>query len=216
MRPLAMLALLSTLALVAVAHGDAPSDTLLKRARETMSRLETLQADVELLQPSGRSYGKLTLKRPNLVRLEVAGTDAVTLVSDGQAMYRYFPARKEFLRLKPGSAGESILLPGVYDIGFFKPVGTSRIAPQDSVTLSEAEAEKVGDTDCEVLQTVAKSSGGAVETTRYAIGAKDGLVYRIQRKTVTKRSVNAAVPLTLFQWTPPADAKPFRTEIPKP
>lgn len=221
------LSLLSLLPLLAAlsAHADTSGEALAKRAREAMARLESLRANVELEEKAGRSSGTLQIKRPNLVRLDLAGADAMTLASDGATMFRYYPARGTYLRLKPGPTGESVLLPGVYDVGFFRPLGESRINGATAPVLTVEGRDKVDGTDCDILQAVSKSPTGAVETTRCAIGA-DGLVHRIERKTeapnggvatatltLTHLQVNAGTVASDFQWKPPADAKPFNIAV---
>jgi thiol-disulfide isomerase/thioredoxin/outer membrane lipoprotein-sorting protein len=176
---------------------------------------------VELVQAEGRSTGKLTLKRPNLVRMETDGPDGTTLVSTGAEMFRYYAKSKTYVRLNPGAQGENILLAGVYDVGFFRPAGASRTVPADGVALTAAEPEKVGDVECEVLQAAGKLPNGAAETFRYCID-KDGLVRRVSRRTESATGavstatltlchlqVNAPAPETAFRWEPPADAKPL-------
>ena len=56
----------------------------MKQSQEAIRRLQSIQANIEMTVPAGRTYtGTVLLKRPNRARLELNGSVVQLVVSKG-------------------------------------------------------------------------------------------------------------------------------------
>lgn len=202
------------------AWADERAEAMLKQSQEAVRRLQSIQANIELAVPAGRTYtGTVLLKRPNRARLELNGMGVQLVVSDGKEAYIFFPQQKQYRKLAPGADGRSIPLEFVEPLaGFFRVHPAVAAARGKGATV--AGEERVDGVDCAIVEM--KAPPPRVSTTRYYISGTDHLIHRIvvtmvaQGQTLTrsvtlkKIQTNAILPDSLFAWKPPPSAKPLQ------
>lgn len=213
--------LLSATALLAATAGLAEDQAtrLTARAREAMTRLGSLQAEVELVQPTGTFTGKMLVKRPNLVRLELKGAQEELHVSTGSTYVRYYGKTNRYLETPNPSA---VTLPGVGDFGFFQPPGSTAARLEAPLMVSHAGTGKLDGQEVEVLEQVAQRANHVVERLRFFISPEDFLVRRVERTLERPNAGPVTSSLTLknlrpdveiaagaFEWKSPAGAMPL-------
>jgi outer membrane lipoprotein-sorting protein len=208
-------------------RADEKLDALLQRTRDAIAKLQTLQADVEMVEAGARLTGTVQLKRPNLARLELKSeAHGFVLTSDGKAVYQHDPGSKEYYKGEPGVDGRDImpLIPSSdILIVFFQPGRLGMAGASPATSWVYGGRQKVGPDEYEVVDWT-KSLPAFKVTWRFFISPKDNLVHRVDTinkgpngdslvtLTLKNLRVNAPVADTTFRWTPPRDAK----ELPQP
>jgi hypothetical protein len=199
------------------------ADKLIAEARQATAQASTLRADVEGSLGDAGFTGILTLKRPNLARLEIkssGGLGDFLIVSDGKKLYTYFPHDNRYIATIPGPKGENIdgvVLDQMQQ--FFQPesIGDARsqsYAPQVNIEIVKGKEYEV------VAQG---SSRPPRRIFRYYISPQDRLVHRVvtigdapkrgkrapvQWAQLNNVRLNAPVDDSVFHWTLPSGASP--------
>jgi outer membrane lipoprotein-sorting protein len=217
--PLAAALLLAALALPA--RADEKADALLKQARDAMSRLQTLQADLEVsITGSNAAKGTLVLKRPNLARIELKAPLEMLIASDGKDLYLYQASQDQYQKTAVDARGANIAFPYAMELiqGFFVPQALGK-APTGA-TVTHAGKETVAGDEYEVVEVAVTQP--VPTTVRYFISPKDHLLNRVSRRlkaedrevelVATLKNVRAGGPVaaTAFKWRPPATAKAYQ------
>jgi outer membrane lipoprotein-sorting protein len=158
--------------------------------------------------------GKLMLRRPNFVRMEINGTEGlgkILLISDGSRATTYFPDSDEFAQVDPGKRGQFIQSAVVNEVEqFFNPDSLAKGTKLDYM------GHRISDgTEYEVVRS--RAPGSEIEVT-YFIGLGDMLIHRAatQKQSsdgpgawVLLRNVKTNVTLdgSAFAWSLPQTAK---------
>jgi outer membrane lipoprotein-sorting protein len=154
------------------------TESVVARARQTLAAVETLQAEFEGVIGPDTFHGTLALKRPNFAKIEVRGSEGLgtfRVVSDGNEVLTYFPADKQFTKVRPGQKGQYVsafIVDHVHH--FFRPDGVAHVPAGGAATL--ATDSSVNSADYRVLDVSAATGN---RTTRYFISEHDGLIHRI-------------------------------------
>jgi len=94
-------------------RADEQADSLLHKVREATASLPTLQGDLRITTSTSRRKpltftASVTLKKPNLARVEFAPPVGMLWVSDGQTLYRYSELEREYREYPVDPAGRSL------------------------------------------------------------------------------------------------------------
>jgi putative peptide zinc metalloprotease protein len=193
---------------------------LLRASEKSTRAVETLRADFKGVINGEPFGGRLTLRRPNQARVDVAGSESVgtfNVVSDGSKVYAYFPADNRFTEAKTAADGRNIDAFIVDPVRMFFRPGV--LFPRTGETPAYKGREQIGNAAFDVVDI--QSSGERAATVRYHISTSDGLVHRIT--VTTSRSgksstrwvqleairLNGRVDDAPFRWTVPAGATPL-------
>lgn len=213
------LAGLLALALLAAAGAGTASEErareLIEQCRTATAALKSLQADVEIHSGASVYRGTVTLRRPNLARLELSDYAVALTVSNGRELITYRPKTNQYTKAEVRPDGDNIRLIGTEQVrGFFVPQTLMQVQPGDRVAY--IGREQVAGSEYDVIE-IGAATGRRVA--RYYLSPADRLVHRV---TVTTRSgdrelvlsgalsnlkTNVEAPETLFAYTPPEDAK---------
>ena len=192
------------------------SELVIADARSAVNGITTLRADLEGTVGADRFTGTLSLKRPNLARIEILGSEGLgrfDVISNGSDLFVYFPDENQFSRMPPGPDGRHISAFVVEQVQhFFDPSTLFRLEPDASVVLEQRTLED--NAGHRVLRVINARTGRAV---RYFISPIDGLVHRVSYGSsattaaedfVQLKNVRTAedVPDTAFAWAPPKGA----------
>jgi outer membrane lipoprotein-sorting protein len=197
-----------------MAEGPRHAQQLLHEAREATAKLTSLTAELEGGLGEDHYTGKLMLRRPNFVRMEINGTEGlgkILLISDGSRATTYFPDSDEFAQVDPGKRGQFIQSAVVNEVEqFFNPDSLAKGTKLDYM------GHRISDgTEYEVVRS--RAPGSEIEVT-YFIGLGDKLIHRAatQKQSsdgpgawVLLRNVKTNVTLdgSAFAWSLPQTAK---------
>jgi putative peptide zinc metalloprotease protein len=197
-----------------VATGPRHVQQLLQAARQATANLNSLTADLEGGMGEDHYTGKLMLRRPNFVRMEINGTEGLgnsLLISDGSTATTYFPETNEFAQSEPGKRGQFIQSTVVNEVEqFFNPDSLGRGTQLDYI------GHRISDgTEYDVVRSHVP---GSEEEVTYFIGLSDRLIHRaVAQKPLSDqpgawvllRNVKTNVDLdaSAFAWSLPQTAK---------
>src|SRR4051812_23188887 len=189
-----------------------------------MAKLDSMTADLEGSIGEDHYIGRMTLKRPNLARVEIRGTAGlgrILLVSDGNAAITYFPDNNEFAQVQAGKHGEFIQSTLVQQVQqFFTPEVMGA-----NLQLAYMGQRSVDGMKFEVVEAKGKSvAGEAGEKFEHFISPSDKLIHRTEetsdwpnggRTWVTLKNVktNVAIDRSLFAWKLPEKAAPVQMPV---
>ena len=91
--------------------GASRANEILREARREMGMTDTLEADVDGQIGADHFTGTLMLKRPNLARLQIHGSEGLgdfQAASDGQSFFVYFPDDNHYTRVAVRPDGANI------------------------------------------------------------------------------------------------------------
>jgi outer membrane lipoprotein-sorting protein len=198
------------------ARADEKADALIQASREATTRIETLQADLDLKLGDRAITGKVVAKRPNLLRLEMKGYPMELVVSDGKTHYTYMPAQNEYQKRELSGGTVGGVVPGwVYPVSaFLNPVGIGQALA--GATRTYKGRETVAGREYDVIEVVYPVP--SERTLRWYISPEDKLVHRVVNTPkdpkaspiiaeMTNIRTGAPVAADAFVWTPPATAK---------
>lgn len=206
------------------ARADEKGQAVLREAFKTLQDAKTLTADLSVSVanapgPTPQSLkGKVTLMKPNYLRVELEGPEGQSFFADGKNYYMYSTAAKRYVRqsLSPNPTEFQGLWEGEID-AFFGGVKSA-----EKVTATYVGTEKIGDVECDVVKVEMKDPD---RTAVYAIGKTDRLIRRAalsfpvpnrepvkQTNTLTNIKLNVSKTAADFEFKPPADAQLFDPE----
>jgi outer membrane lipoprotein-sorting protein len=196
---------------------------LIDQARQATAQVSTLHADVEGSLGDVGFTGTLTLKRPNLARLEIksnGGLGDFLIVSDGKKLFTYFPHDNHYIASIPGAKGEyidGVVLDQMQQ--FFQPETIAEGRSQSYAPQVNTEIVKGKQYDV----VVQASPHPPRRIFRYYISPQDRMVHRVvtigdePRKgkripvswtQLNNLQLNAPLDESVFHWTLPSGASP--------
>lgn len=214
-------AIVSTAA-IGPARADEKGDALLKEVAAQTKATEMLTADIEMSAKTGErtvaQTGKLTLQRPNLVRMELAPAGQVpSFYSDGTNVWVLMDGGKQYQKMDANPEGKNLPVLWGAPIAYFfdqKPMSFNE-APAATKYLG---VEKVGDTSYEVVEMVSSEKdaptiklyvGPDKRLHRSVVSIKRGDRESVYSATLKNIKVGAAQDVKTFAYTPPATARPY-------
>jgi outer membrane lipoprotein carrier protein len=167
-------------------------------------KLETFQADFSQsqdwvgMEPGPEARGTLSLKRPNLFRLEYREPAGHVQVCDGEAVWTYVPENGEVLKTSLGGKGQGgDFLRWILEQGTADPtVGEEEIGGSPARVLVVSPPEGLG------LKTVrfwVRPGGTTIVQYEVTDSSENRTLYRI-----LKSRENPKLKDTLFRFSPPA------------
>jgi putative peptide zinc metalloprotease protein len=196
---------------------------LIANARQAMAGTDTLEADLDGQIGADHFTGTLALKRPNLARLQIRGTEGLgdfLVDSDGKEVFVYFPDDKLYTRAAVSADGTNI-------DGFIVDPVRNFFAPQtigsapDGALPQYVGARRLDDVDGEVLVLPAAVNRKA---TFYFVSKGDHLLRRVTHGTAIDGSAagtnwvqlknvrrnSGSITHAQFEWSIPPDATPLQ------
>lgn len=195
---------------------DDRSTALMKEAQQATARATSLQADLVLVNGDTTLKGKLTLKRPNLARIEIRGSGMdQTIVSDGASVYTYTPEANAYEKEPAGASGENIAALWLHQVrGFYR--WASLFPEIEGATTTYLGKRTLDGVAFEVVEL---SLPGVGQTkVKYFVSVSDRLVHRVEQSFLNEGEVtrvvaalknvklNPTTSATAFQWKAPANA----------
>jgi outer membrane lipoprotein-sorting protein len=155
--------------------------------------------------------GKLMLRRPNFVRMEINGTEGlgkILLISDGSTATTYFPDTNEFAQADPGKRGQFIQSTVVNEVEeFFNPDSLGQGTQLDYIGHRMSDG-----TEYDVVRS--HVPGSEAEVT-YFIGLGDRLIHRAVAQKPSSDQPGAWVLLRNVKTNVDLDASTFAWSLPQ-
>jgi outer membrane lipoprotein-sorting protein len=194
-----------------VAAGPRQAQQLLQAARQATANLNSLTADLEGGIGEDHYTGKLMLRRPNFVRMEINGTEGlgrILLISDGSTETTYFPDTNEFAQADPGKHGQFIQSTVVNEVEqFFNPESLAQ------GTQLQYIGHRISDnTEYDVVRS--HVPGSEAEVT-YFIGLSDRLIHRAVAQKPSSDQPGAWVLLRNLKTNVDLNASAFAWSLPQ-
>ncbi|MCC2671886.1 MAG: resA 10 [Armatimonadetes bacterium] len=205
-------AALAVAAWVLPARSQDRAGELMQQTVGATKKLKVLQADVEMRNGAQVQRGAITLKRPNLARIDMKASGSL-IVSDGKSVFSYMIAANEYQKGKADPDGANVQ--DLWALMFFQPDRLFKLF--GSTPPTHAGTQKADGADYEVLEIAATPD----TKVRFFVSPRDFLIYRMEqitgmgaeevKQTATMKNVrtNGTVADAFFKWTPPKTAKMF-------
>lgn len=153
--------------------------------------------------------GELMRRRPNLLSISFSGSDSDRIVSDGSDLWIYLPSSAPGQVVKvPAAAGENGML--------IDPMGQILSAPVDSYVITGAGTATINGRATHAITLEPRSRNALFTKATLWIGDADGLVRQmestepsglVRKITVTRFRTNLTIPLSVFHFTAPPNAR---------
>jgi len=198
--------------------------SLIDSARRGMGGISVLRADLEGQLGADHFTGHLTLKRPNLARIDINGTKGLgdfLIDSNGQDLFVYFPDDHRYTRVATRADGRNINAFVVDQVRYFFDPETIANLPADA-QVHYVGPRRIDEVDGEVVQLL--PVGAEATPVFYFFSQRDHLVRRVVRGPSISESGNdtrwvqltnvvtdwAMIDNAQFEWTVPPGAAPLR------
>jgi outer membrane lipoprotein-sorting protein len=218
---LALLASAALLIAAPLARADEKADALLGEVMAKTKAATTLKADMEMtLSGEGKdikSTGTVTLKKPNLARIQLTGPIAQTIASDGKTLWT-LNAAGSYRKAPADPQGRNINTLWAFPVAFFFQPNTNFFGPASSPRTRYVGADTIGGKTFQVVEvsgekpmphTVLMYIGPDKLFHRTVVALKQGDKTMTYTAALSNVETGAPVAAAAFAYTPPKTAKPY-------